>query len=103
MKHPLDNQTVDCVGPIINTGSMVALNQEIAVGRSFNILYFAAHQTQPFQSRDVAHLVDEISSTAITRYLNTLVKLGMLEKVTCIKYQATALAKKMMNVGENNE
>lgn len=103
MKHPLDNQTVDWVGPIINTGSMVALNQEIAVGRSFNILYFAAHQTQPFQSRDVAHLVDEISSTAITRYLNTLVKLGMLEKVTCIKYQATALAKKMMNVGANNE
>ncbi len=103
MKHPLNNQTVDWVGPIINTGSMVALNQEIAVGRSFNILYFAAHQTQPFQSRDVAHLVDEISSTAITRYLNTLVKLGMLEKVTCIKYQATALAKKMMNVGENNE
>jgi DNA-binding HxlR family transcriptional regulator len=103
VKHPLDNQTVDWVGPIINTGSMVALNQEIAVGRSFNILYFAAHQTQPFQSRDVAHLVDEISSTAITRYLNTLVKLGMLEKVTCIKYQATALAKKMMNVGDNNE
>lgn len=101
MKHPLDNQTVDWVGPIINTGSMVALNQEIAVGRSFNILYFAAQQTLPFQSRDVAHLVDEISSTAITRYLNTLVKLGMLEKVTCIKYQATALAKKMMNVGEN--
>ncbi|MDH0562183.1 hypothetical protein [Acinetobacter courvalinii] len=103
MKHPLDNQTVNSMGPIINTGSMVALNQEIAVGRSFNILYFAAHQTQPFQSRDVAHLVDEISSTAITRYLNTLVKLGMLEKVTCIKYQATALAKKMMNVGENSE
>lgn len=101
--NQLDNKNVNSVGAIINTGSMVALNQEIAVGRSFNILYFAAHQKQPFQSRDVSHLVDEISGTAITRYLNTLVKLGMLEKVTCIKYQATALAKKMMNVGENNE
>jgi DNA-binding HxlR family transcriptional regulator len=47
--------------------------------------------------------VDEISNTAITRYLNTLVKLGMLEKVTCFKYQATALAKKMINIGDNNE
>jgi len=103
MKHLLDNQTVDWVGPIINTGSIVALNQEIAVGRTFNILYFAVNQSKPFQPRDVSNLVDEVSCSSITRYLNTLVKLGMLEKVTPHKYQRTALAKRMMNVGDSDE
>ena len=98
MKDPLDNQTVDWVGPIINTASIIAMNQEIAVGRTFNILYFAANQTKPFQARDVSNLVDEVSCSTITRYLNTLVRLGLLEKVNPHKYQPTALAKRMMNV-----
>lgn len=98
MKDQNNNKTVDWAGPIINTASIIAMNQEIAVGRTFNILYFAANQTKPFQARDVSNLVDEVSCSAITRYLNTLVKLGMLEKVTPHKYQRTALAKRMMNV-----
>lgn len=99
MKDPLDNQTVDWCEALINTGSLIALNQEIAVGRTLNILYFAASQTTPFQAGNVVGLVDEVTNSTVTRYLKTLVKLGLLEKVTCVKYQATERAKKMMNVG----
>ncbi|RZF53668.1 hypothetical protein EXE30_06750 [Acinetobacter halotolerans] len=98
MSH-LNNQNMDWCESIIDTGSLIALNQEIAVGRTLNILYFAANQTTPFQAGNVVGLVDEVSNSTITRYLNTLVKLQLLEKVTCFKYQATARAKKMMNIG----
>ncbi|WP_151869765.1 hypothetical protein [Acinetobacter sp. TUM15509] len=103
MKDPLDNQTVDWCADQINTGGLIALNQEIAVGRTINLLHYAVRQTIPFQVRDVAANVAEVYGSMATRYLNTLVRLGLLEKVTPHKYQPTALAKRMMNVGENNE
>ena len=98
MKDQNDNKTQDWCVDRINTNDVILLNQEIAVGRALNLLHYAANQTIPFQSRDVSKLVDEASCSTITRYLNTLVKLGMLEKVTPHKYQRTALAKRMMNV-----
>lgn len=103
MKHPLDNQTVDWCADQINTGALIAFNQEIAVGRTLNLLHYAVRQTIPFQVRDVAANVNEVYGSMATRYLNTLVRLGLLEKVTPHKYQPTALAKRMMNVGDNNE
>lgn len=98
MKHPLDNQTQDWCADRINTKDAILLNQEVAVGRALNLLHYAVKQTIPFQARDVSNLVDEVSCSTITRYLNTLVRLEMLEKVTPYKYQPTALAKRMMNV-----
>lgn len=103
MKHPLDNQTVDWCADQINTGALIALNQEIAVGRTINLLHYAVRQTIPFQVRDVAANVTEVYGSMATRYLNTLVRLGLLEKVTPHKYQPTDLAKRMMNIGDNNE
>lgn len=102
MKHPLDNQTVDWCADQINTSDLILFNQEIAVGRTLNLLHFAVRQTIPFQSRDVAANVTEVYGAMATRYLNTLVSLGLLEKVTPYKYQPTALAKRMMNVGDSN-
>ena len=98
MKHPEDQQTVDWCEDRINTSDVILLNQEIAVGRTLNILHYAAKQTIPFQVRDVAANITEIYGSMATRYLNTLVRLGLLEKVTPYKYQPTALAKRMMNV-----
>ena len=98
MKDQNDNKTQDWCADQINTSDAILLNQEIAVGRALNLLHYAASKTIPFQSRDVSKLVDEVSCSTITRYLNTLVRLGMLEKVTPHKYQCTALAKRMMNV-----
>ncbi len=103
MKHPLDNQTVDWCADQINTGALIALNQEIAVGKTINLLHYAVRQTIPFQVRDVAANVTEVYGSMATRYLNTLVRLGLLEKVTPHKYQPTDLAKRMMNIGDNNE
>ena len=98
MKDPLDNQTVDWCADQINTSDAILLNQEIAVGRTLNLLHYAVKQTIPFQVRDVAANVTEVYGSMATRYLNTLVRLGLLEKVTPYKYQPTALAKRMMNV-----
>jgi hypothetical protein len=103
VKHPLDNQTVDWCADQINTGALIALNQEIAVGKTINLLHYAVRQTIPFQVRDVAANVTEVYGSMATRYLNTLVRLGLLEKVTPHKYQPTDLAKRMMNIGDNNE
>ena len=98
MKDPLDNKTQDWCEDRINTSDVILLNQEIAVGRTLNLLHYAVKQTIPFQVRDVAENVTEIYGSMATRYLNTLVRLGLLEKVTPYKYQPTALAKRMMNV-----
>lgn len=70
MKHPLDNQTVDWCADQINTSDVILLNQEIAVGRTLNLLHYAAKQTIPFQVRDVAANITEIYGSMATRYLN---------------------------------
>lgn len=98
MKHPEDQQTVDWCEDRINTSDVILLNQEIAVGRTLNLLHYAVKQTIPFQVRDVAANVTDVYGSMATRYLNTLVRLGLLEKVTPYKYQPTALAKRIMNV-----
>jgi len=103
VKDQNDNKTQDWCADQINTSDAILLNQEIAVGRTLNILHYAAKQTIPFQVRDVAANVTGVYGSMATRYLNTLVLLGLLEKVTPYKYQPTALAKRMMNVGDNNE
>jgi predicted transcriptional regulator of viral defense system len=98
VKDQNDNKTQDWCADQINTSDAILLNQEIAVGRTLNILHYAAKQTIPFQVRDVAANVTGVYGSMATRYLNTLVLLGLLEKVTPYKYQPTALAKRMMNV-----
>jgi len=103
VKDQNDNKTQDWCADQINTSDAILLNQEIAVGRTLNILHYAAKQTIPFQVRDVAANVTGVYGSMATRYLNTLVLLGLLEKVTPYKYQPTALAKRMMNIGDNNE
>ena len=98
MKDPNNNKTQDWCEDRINTSDAILLNKEIAVGRTLNLLHYAVKQTIPFQVRDVTANITEIYGSMATRYLNTLVCLGLLEKVTPYKYQPTALAKRMMNV-----
>ena len=79
MKDPLDNQAVDWCEDRINTSDVILLNQEIAVGRTLNLLHYAVKQTIPFQVRDVVANVTDVYGSMATRYLNTLVRLGLLE------------------------
>ena len=45
MKDQNDNKTQDWCADQINTSDAILLNQEIAVGRTLNILHYAAKQT----------------------------------------------------------
>lgn len=82
----------------MNPNQKSVSNQVLAVGRTIGVLKFAVNQTKPFQVSDVAKSVNDVNSFTVLRYIKTLIELGYIEKTTCFKYQATSLAKELINV-----
>lgn len=63
----------------------------------FQILVYATNN-KSFKTADIALAVLDVGYQTIRIYLNELIQLGYIEKITTRDYQATSFAKQMFNV-----
>ncbi|MEG2445925.1 MAG: FaeA/PapI family transcriptional regulator [Acinetobacter sp.] len=64
----------------------------------FQILVYATNN-KSFKTADIALAVVSVSYQTIRIYLNELIQLGYIEKITTRDYRATDFAKQLFNVG----
>ncbi len=66
--------------------------------RRFDILLYAVRATEAFTAQDIYECVLECPRVTIISCLADLVSLGLMEKLTTTKYQASMNAKELLGV-----
>ena len=74
----------------------------VAFENRFQILVYAANN-KSFKTNDIAQAVLSVSNSAIRNYLNDLVQLGYIERISITEYRATDFFKQLFDVKEQNQ